>query len=70
MRPNTRVSVIEDNESDLDITPSALGAADPRGKPTYEEISLAAYQMYQGAGCPEGQAEHHWQEAERSLSAE
>lgn len=36
-------------------------------KPTHEEISVVAHQIYEEAGCPSGCADAHWQRAEHSL---
>jgi hypothetical protein len=32
-----------------------------------EEIARLAYLLWEQAGCPEGQSEQHWLEAERQL---
>jgi hypothetical protein len=42
----------------------------PSGLPSYEEISLRAYQLYEAEGRPEGQGERHWREAEEALKRE
>lgn len=71
MKAKTRfVLVNADNDSDLDVTPSALGETDPKRTPTHEEISVAAHQMYEAEGCPGGLAEDHWYTAERLLIGE
>ena len=36
-------------------------------EPTHEEITALALQIYEEEGCPCGQAEAHWLEAERRL---
>lgn len=36
-------------------------------EPTHEEITALAQQIYEEEGCPSGQAEAHWLEAERRL---
>jgi hypothetical protein len=36
-------------------------------EPTFAEISLLAYQLYQEDGKPEGEAERHWRRAEQIL---
>lgn len=61
------VLVNADNDYDLDVTPSAVGKADLNGKPTHEEISVLAHQIYEEEGCPSGLAAAHWEAAERSL---
>ena len=35
--------------------------------PTHEEITALAQQIYEEEGCPSGQAEAHWHEAEHRL---
>lgn len=35
--------------------------------PNHEAIAALAQGIYQEEGCPEGQAERHWHEAERRL---
>jgi spore germination cell wall hydrolase CwlJ-like protein len=50
-----------DDDNDLDVAPSAVC------KPTHEEISILAHQIYEEEGCPSGLAEDHWYAAERSL---
>ena len=59
------VLVNADDDDDLDVTPSAFGKADI--KPTHEEISVLAHQIYEEEGCPSGLAAAHWEAAERSL---
>lgn len=61
------VLVDDDKDNDLDVTPSAFGKADLNCKPTHEEISVLAHQIYEEEGCPSGLAEAHWEAAERSL---
>jgi hypothetical protein len=39
-------------------------------KPTHEQISARAYQIFVERGCPEGCELEHWLEAEAQLSAE
>ena len=39
-------------------------------KPTHEQITQRAYEIYLQRGCPEGKDLEHWLEAERQLSAE
>lgn len=39
-------------------------------KPTHEQITQRAYEIYLKRGCPEGCDLEHWLEAERQLSAE
>ena len=35
--------------------------------PAHEEIARLAYLLWQGRGCPDGEAEQDWFEAERQL---
>lgn len=42
----------------------------PSGLPSYEEIELRAYFLYEEEGRPEGQSVRHWLTAEESLRAE
>ncbi|HSN13501.1 MAG TPA: DUF2934 domain-containing protein [Anaeromyxobacteraceae bacterium] len=42
----------------------ATGAAPPR-----EQIAARAYEIWEEAGCPDGQHEAHWLQAERELRA-
>jgi hypothetical protein len=37
--------------------------------PTHEEIAVLAYSMWQARGCPEGNPEEDWFNAERALKA-
>lgn len=39
-------------------------------KPTHEQITQRAYEIYLQRGCPEGKDLENWLEAERQLSAE
>ncbi len=39
-------------------------------KPSQEEISARAYQIFVERGCPEGRDLEHWLEAEAQLSGE
>jgi hypothetical protein len=39
-------------------------------KPTHEEISARAFQIFVERGCPEGRDLEHWLEAEAQLCAE
>jgi len=39
-------------------------------KPTHEQITQRAFEIYRQRGCPEGKDLEHWLEAERQLSAE
>lgn len=69
MNAKTRlVPVNAENDGDLDVTPSALGEADPRRTPTHDEISAVAHQMYEAEGCPDGLAEDHWYAAESRIN--
>ena len=69
MNAKTRfVLVNAEKDGDLDVTPSALGEADPRRTPTHDEISAAAHQMYEAEGRPDGLAEDHWYAAESHLT--
>ena len=36
-------------------------------KPTQEEISVVAHQIYEEEGCPDGFADSHWHAAEARL---
>ena len=36
-------------------------------KPTHEEISAVAQQIYEEEGCPDGLADSHWHAAEARL---
>ena len=36
-------------------------------KPTHEEITVAAHQIYEEEGCPDGLADSHWLAAEDRL---
>jgi hypothetical protein len=36
--------------------------------PTHEEVSARARAIWERAGCPDGQAIEHWQQAERELN--
>ena len=36
-------------------------------KPTHEEISILAHQIYEKEGCPDGLADEHWFAAEARL---
>ena len=68
MQTNQRsVPVQDDADNDLDVTPSALGEADAYSKPTQEEISVVAHQIYEEEGCPDGLADCHWHAAEALL---
>jgi len=48
----------------------AEAASEPLRKPTHEELSVAAYQIYEEEGCPSGCAQSHWHEGERRLNQE
>ncbi|HLP75900.1 MAG TPA: DUF2934 domain-containing protein [Candidatus Paceibacterota bacterium] len=39
-------------------------------RPSHEEISARAYQIFVERGCPEGRDLEHWLEAEAQLSGE
>lgn len=41
--------------------------SDLRFKPTNEEISVVAHQIYEEEGCPDGLADSHWHAAEGRL---
>jgi hypothetical protein len=50
-----------------DETPQAsTPLADVR--PTYENIALLAYALWQESGCPEGSSEEDWFRAEQELA--
>jgi transcriptional regulator with XRE-family HTH domain len=56
--------------------PPANGLADndglpelQRAAPTYEEVAERAYLLWQQRGCPDGNAEEDWFQAERQLMA-
>lgn len=40
----------------------------PRRTPTFAEISLRAFEIWQAQGCPDGSDRENWFEAERQLS--
>lgn len=40
----------------------------PNQNPTHEEIAARAHDIWERAGCPEGQETEHWLQAERELS--
>lgn len=37
------------------------------GQPSYEQIAACAYSIWQSKGCPQGQDEANWSEAETQL---
>jgi hypothetical protein len=37
-------------------------------KPTQAEIAVRAHEIYVKKGCPQGQSEAHWLQAERELT--
>ena len=39
----------------------------PTAAPTQEDIAKRAYEIYVQKGCPEGQSEENWKQAEREL---
>jgi len=60
LRPHTRDVAIEN----FDMKKSKHSA---NPEPTHEEITALAHRIYEEEGCPFGQAEAHWLEAERRL---
>jgi len=60
LRPHPRHVAI----SNLDMKNSNHSA---NSEPTHEEITALAQKIYEEEGCPSGQAEAHWLEAERRL---
>ena len=59
MKTNKRF-VLVNAESDED--------SDRSPKPTQEEISVVAHQIYEEEGCPDGFADSHWHAADARLS--
>ena len=58
MKPNTRFVLADaDSAEDSDLSL----------KPTQEEISVVAQQIYEEEGRPEGLADSHWHAAEARL---
>ena len=59
MKTNKRFVLVDtDSNEDSDLSP----------KPTQEEISVVAHQIYEEEGCPDGFADSHWHTAEERLS--
>ena len=58
MKTNKRFVLVDaDAAEDLDLSL----------KPTPEEISVVAHQIYEEEGCPDGLADSHWHAAEARL---
>jgi hypothetical protein len=59
MKTNKRFVLLNaDLNEDSDLGP----------KPSHEEISVVAHQIYEEEGCPDGFEESHWHAAEARLS--
>lgn len=48
---------------------AAAGPATAAGAVHRDAIAKRAYELWQARGCPHGQREEHWYEAERELQA-
>lgn len=48
----------------------AAKAVEPKGvnAPTHDQIAMKAYEIWIAHGCPEGQAQKNWHEAEVKLT--
>ena len=58
MKTNKRFVLVDaDSAEDSDLS----------FKPTQEEISVVAHQIYEEEGCPDGLADSHWHAAEARL---
>jgi hypothetical protein len=51
-------------------TPSTTGYSESSSRPTTEQISKKAYEIYLQQGSPEGRSIDHWLEAEASLGVQ
>ena len=49
------------------VDADAVEDSDLSLKPTQEEISVVAHQIYEEEGCPDGLADSHWHAAEARL---
>lgn len=55
------------NKRFVPVKPDPAEDTDLSLKPTQEEISVVAHQIYEEEGCPDGLAASHWHAAEARL---